>query len=108
MAKFSLPHHPGPEQQAYEELRPMVLFGDSVAERAKETGTPERTMYRRVERFEKDGMLSLFGTDPAIARAKRRGLEPDISAHALGGLPRESSRRARFSVGCGDATASLL
>jgi len=55
-----------------------VLFGDSVAERAKETGTPERTMYRRVERFEKDGMLSLFGTDPAIARAKRRGLEPAI------------------------------
>ena len=67
-----------PEQQAYEELRPLVLFGGSVAERAGETGTPERTMYRRVERFEKDGMLSLFATDPASARAKRRGLDPAI------------------------------
>ena len=34
--------------------------------------------------------------------------EPDISAHALGGLPRVSSRRVRFSVGCGDPTASPL
>jgi hypothetical protein len=67
-----------PEQQAYEELRPLVLFGGSVAKRAGETGTPERTMYRRVERFEKDGMLSLFATDPASARAKRRGLDPAI------------------------------
>ena len=69
-----LPLFDWPEQQASEELRPLVLFGDSVAERAEETGTPERTMYRRIERFEKDGMMSLFGMDPATARAKRRGL----------------------------------
>jgi putative transposase len=67
-----------PEQEAYEELRPLVLFGDSVAERARETGTPERTMYRRMERFEGDGMASLFGSDPATHRAKRQGLEPAI------------------------------
>ena len=73
-----LPLFEWPEQEAYEELRPLVLFGNSVAERAKETGTPERTMYRRIERFEKDGMVSLFATDPAAARAKRRGLEPHI------------------------------
>lgn len=73
-----LPLFEWPEQQAYEELRPMVLFGGSVTERAAETGTPERTMYRRIERFEKDGMLSLFATDPAAARARRRGLEPAI------------------------------
>lgn len=73
-----LPLFEWPEQQAYEELRPAVLFGGSVAERARETGTPERTMYRRIERFEKDGMLSLFATDPATARARRRGLEPAI------------------------------
>src|SRR5215204_1255548 len=67
-----------PEQEAYEELRPLVLFGDSVAERARETGTPERTMYRRMERFEGDGMASLFGSEPATHRAKRQGLEPAI------------------------------
>ncbi|MCA1837301.1 MAG: hypothetical protein LC674_00480 [Actinobacteria bacterium] len=54
-----LPLFEWPEQQAYEELRPLVLFASSVPERAKETGIPERTMYRRVERFGKDGMLSL-------------------------------------------------
>jgi hypothetical protein len=73
-----LPLFDWPEQQAYEELRPLVLFGDSVAGRAAETGTPERTMYRRIERFERDGMASLFGSDPAADRAKRRGLEPAI------------------------------
>lgn len=73
-----LPLFEWPEQEAYEELRPMVLFGGPVPGRARETGTPERTMYRRVERFERDGMLSLFATDPAAARARRRGLEPAI------------------------------
>jgi putative transposase len=73
-----LPLFSWPEQRDYEELRPVTLFGASVAERARETGTPERTMYRRLERFEKDGMLSLFATDPAAARARRQGLEPAI------------------------------
>ena len=73
-----LPLFDWPVQEAYEELRPLVLFGDALAERAGETGTPERTMYRRMERFERDGMASLFGSDPATHRAKRRGLEPAI------------------------------
>ncbi|MDQ3590944.1 MAG: helix-turn-helix domain-containing protein [Actinomycetota bacterium] len=73
-----LPLFEWPEQEAYEVLRPLVLFGGSVTERARETGIPERTLYRRAERFEEDGMQSLFGTDLAAARAKRRGLEPAI------------------------------
>jgi hypothetical protein len=71
-----LPLFEWPEQRVYEELRPLVLFGGSVAERAGQTGTPERTMYRRIERFERDGMESLFASDLAAARDKRRGLEP--------------------------------
>jgi hypothetical protein len=73
-----LPPFSWPEQRNYEELGPVTLFGASVAERARETGTPERTLYRRVERFERDGMMGLFATDPAAARARRRGLEPSI------------------------------
>ena len=46
------------EQEAYEELRPLV--GGSVAERSEQTGTLERTMYRRIERFEKDGIRMSF------------------------------------------------
>jgi len=34
---------PFPEQRAYELLRPVVLFGRPPAERARETGTADRT-----------------------------------------------------------------
>lgn len=73
-----LPLFAWPEQQAYEELRPLVLFHASVTQRARKTGIPECTIYHRIERFEEDGMTSVIATDPAAARAKRRGLEPYI------------------------------
>ncbi len=52
-----------PEQLGYEEIRPLVLFGSSVAERAEETGASERTLYRRVGCFEAEGMESLFSSE---------------------------------------------
>ena len=39
-----LPVFSWPERRNYEELRPVTLFGASVAERARETGTAERTL----------------------------------------------------------------
>jgi hypothetical protein len=51
-----------PEQLAYEELRPLVLFRLPVAERAGETGSSERTLYRRISRFE-DLALLAFAPD---------------------------------------------
>jgi hypothetical protein len=56
-----------PEQLAYEEIRPLTLFGASVAERAGETGTAERTLYRRVGRFEAEAMLSVSVADYDVA-----------------------------------------
>jgi transposase len=53
-----------PEQRTYELLRPVVLFGLSSAERARQTGAPERTLYRQVARFEAQGMASLFTPAP--------------------------------------------
>lgn len=44
-----------PEQLAYEEIRPLTLFGSPVAERARETGAGERTLYRKLARFEELG-----------------------------------------------------
>jgi hypothetical protein len=38
------------EQQRYEEIRPLVLFDASVAERAVEVGISASTIYRRLER----------------------------------------------------------
>ncbi len=63
-----------PEQERYEEIRPLVLFGDPVVERAEETKTSTRTLYRRVEGFERDGIESLFATE----RGKHMALSPWI------------------------------
>jgi putative transposase len=63
-----------PEQLEYERIRQPVLFGGSVAERAKETGVSERTLRRRIERFEVEGMEGLFATE----KARRRRLPPNI------------------------------
>jgi transposase len=48
-----------PVQRVYELIRPVVLFDDSVPTRAAATATPERTLYRHIERFTTDGMLGL-------------------------------------------------
>lgn len=49
-----------PEQVEYERIRSPVVFRGSVAERARQTGTPETTLRRKIEGFEKRGMRSLF------------------------------------------------
>ena len=67
-----LPLFEWPEQERYEEIRPLVLFDVSVAERAAEVRTSASTLYRRLDRFAQEGMESLFDA-PA---AKRRRLPP--------------------------------
>ncbi len=56
-----------PEQRTYELIRPVVLFGRSPAERARQTGAPQRTLARQAARFEREGMASLFGP-PKVER----------------------------------------
>src|SRR5512135_235080 len=53
-----------PEQRTYELIRPVVLFSETPGERAKETHEVKRTLYRQVERFEEQGMGSLFTPTP--------------------------------------------
>ena len=69
-----LPLFEWPEQERYEEIRPLMLFDASVAERAAEVGTSASTLYRRLDRFAEEGMESLFDA-PA---AKRRRLPPAV------------------------------
>lgn len=52
-----------PEQEQYEQLRPMLLFGETSAERAKETATSERTLRYQADQFEQYGMISLFPSE---------------------------------------------
>jgi putative transposase len=66
-----------PEQLEYERIRPPVLFGASVAERSRQTETPESTLHRRISGFEKDGMRSLFETERIESRAGA-SLDPEI------------------------------
>jgi hypothetical protein len=63
-----------PEQARYELIRPLVLFGEQVAERAAQTGTSASTLYRRTSRFEAEGMASLFDSE----KARRRKLPPSV------------------------------
>ena len=61
-----------PEQETYELLRPIVLFGQPTRERSQETGVPERTVRRKVTRFVANGMRSLFAGEVEPARDRRR------------------------------------
>src|SRR3954469_11087100 len=63
------------EQQRYELIRPVVVFGTPSVERAQQTGVSARTVYRRVERFDELGMQSLFEAEPV---EDRRVLRPGI------------------------------
>jgi putative transposase len=63
-----------PEQERYEQIRPLVLFDVAVAERADEVGVSASTLYRRLDRFAEDGMESLIDAPTA----KRRRLPPAV------------------------------
>ena len=67
-----------PEQKAYELLRPVVLFGETAAERAKETGASERTLHHKADRFDQQGMASLFHKESTPSPDKARTLPPDM------------------------------
>ena len=69
-----VPQFEWPEQERYEEIRPLVLFDVAVAERAQEVGTSESTLYRRLDRFAEEGMEAHFD----VPTAKRRSLPPAV------------------------------
>ena len=49
-----------PEQELYEQIRPIILFGQTPGERAKEINAAQRTLSRKADEFERSGMQSLF------------------------------------------------
>ncbi len=88
-----------PEQVTYELLRPIVLFGRSPAERAKETGAAERTLYRQADRFDRLGMQSLFA--PAKV-AKHHRISAGIRQHLLALKAQHPAFRVEELVQIGD------
>jgi putative transposase len=54
-----------PEQYDYEVIRPIVLFGLPVANRAEQTGVSQRTIARHADRFDAAGFAGLLGREPS-------------------------------------------
>jgi putative transposase len=67
-----------PEQKVYELLRPIVLFGETAAERAKETEASERTLHYQADQFDQQDMASLFHKVSTPSPDKGRSLPPDM------------------------------
>src|SRR5437762_5914015 len=67
-------------QVTYELIRPVVLFDQSAAQRARETGISARTLARRVQRFTTAGLPGLVA-DAAPKGAPRR--LPEVIRQAL-------------------------
>ncbi len=84
------------EQREYELIRPIVVFGGSVAERARDTGAAsESTLRRNADHFDEYGMPSLFNSEPAkyqrLPLAMRRLIvdrKAEYPAFSLGELAR--------------------
>ncbi len=66
------------EQELYESLRPCSVFHESDAARAREIGIPERTISRRVKRFQEEGMLSLFDQETTPTPDSERSLPQEM------------------------------
>ncbi len=66
-----------PEQETYEMLRPIVLFGQASERQARVVGVSERTLDREADRFDAAGMASLFDDDQR-SPGDRRVLSADI------------------------------
>jgi putative transposase len=85
-----------PEQERYELLRPIVLFGHTPAERAERTGVAERTLHRRAAAFDRAGMASLFAADDH-SPADRRSV-PEHIRRAIGELKAEYAALGPFEI----------
>jgi hypothetical protein len=79
-----------PEQVAYELIRPVVLYGETAGERARQTGEHARTIARKADRFDQQGMLGLFPKqrepveDPRSLPPPMRQLIVDLGAEVPG------------------------
>src|SRR5690348_10524793 len=68
-----------PEQELYEQIRPLILFHETAGEQAKEIDVPQRTLARKADTFERYGMASLFPSrEQGGARAASTALPPEI------------------------------
>jgi DNA-directed RNA polymerase specialized sigma24 family protein len=75
-----------PDQEDYEVIRPVVLFGFTPLERSQETGVSARSIYRKAQRFEQHGLPGLL---EAEEEPDSRRLLPRVIRRALAELKAE-------------------
>ena len=80
-----------PEQELYEEIRPIVLFGQTPGERAKEINAAQRTLSRKADAFEQYGMQSLFSSQEPREQAETSRSLPEEIRQLIVDLHREMS-----------------
>lgn len=64
-----------PGQRSYEAIRPVVVFGEPIPERASATQIPARTLFRYAARFEADG---LRGLEPPAPRERHQRVPAEL------------------------------
>jgi hypothetical protein len=67
-------------QIKYELIRPVILWGVNVKERAAETGEPRSTIYYQANLFDQVGMASLLPPEPPppVPKLDKRTLPPPM------------------------------
>ncbi len=63
---------------AYELIHPVVLNGEAAAESARQTGENRRTIDRKADRFDQQGMLGLFAAQKRQPTEDPRSLPPPM------------------------------
>ncbi len=79
------------EQELYEQIRPIILFGQTPGERAKEIGAAQRTLSRKADEFEKYGMQSLFADQKPREQTETSRSLPEEIRQLIVDLHREMS-----------------
>ncbi len=74
------PHLKDSAQIKYELIRPVILWGVNVKERAAETGEPRSTIYHQANLFDQAGMASLLPPEPPppVPKLDKRILPPPM------------------------------
>lgn len=72
-----------PEQQLYEAIRPLLLFGETAGEREKEIDVPRRTLARKADEFETHGIAASLLLRNKEEPEKPQTPSPKRSANSL-------------------------
>ena len=87
-----------PGQRSYEAIRPAVLFGEPVPERAGATQIPKRTLFRYVARFEAEG---LRGLEPPPKLERHRRVPDEVRQAVIFIHPRNAPHEDGLLAGLG-------